>query len=129
MYELNLLPDKKTIDSAEPVEVYWLRYTEKGQRKELNYIERTIAYGVRCEKINDKTFRMNFTASKSKFAEVIVTGEGSGEAIMKIGNNRSKLHKVFVKVSDSGLWPKVSYVEFFGTDVSTKKSTYEKMKI
>ncbi len=37
-------------DTEDPVHVYWLRYTEEGQKKELNWIQRTFAYGIHAKK-------------------------------------------------------------------------------
>src|SRR5690242_19851463 len=46
IYEANLT-SKNTIDVNDPVKVYWIRYGEKGQLRDLNYIEKTFAYGLK----------------------------------------------------------------------------------
>src|SRR5687767_1986118 len=53
IYEVNLT-EKNTIDPEDPVKVYWIRYGEKGQYRELNYLERTFAYGVKSEPIDPR---------------------------------------------------------------------------
>src|SRR5471030_1688469 len=44
IYELNDKGGK--LDPENPIHVYWLRYAEKGQAEELNYIQRKFAYGL-----------------------------------------------------------------------------------
>jgi hypothetical protein len=128
MYEAN----RKTntaLNPENPVQVYWLRYAEKGQRQGLNYIERTMAYGVRCEKEKDGKYIMRFLASRKKWAEILLDKQGQARALMMINKKMSMLHKIFVQVADTGLLPKVQYIEFYGEDVSSHKPTYEKMLI
>ena len=128
IYEVNLTP-KNTIDSQDPVKIYWIRYGEKGQQRDLNYLERTFAYGVKAETINQNNYKLQFVASKEKSFIASLDENGQAYAIMSIGGKQSKLSKIFVQVAEDGWWPKVAYVEFFGLDIETKKATYEKMLI
>ena len=129
MYEINRA-DPTAIHSKDPVHVYWIRYAEHGQRRDLNYIERTLAYGVRCEATTHNSFILRFVASKTRTAEVLLNEKGQATAHMLINNRMSKLKKIFVQVTETGwLIPKIDYVEFFGTDLQTQQATYEKMII
>jgi hypothetical protein len=128
MYEVNR-QSNSTLNSENPVQVYWLRYAEKGQRQGLNYIERNLAYGVRCQKNENGKYIMRFLASKKKWAEILVDQQGQAHALMMINKKISHLKKIFVQVSEAGLLPKVEYVEFYGEDDATHTATYEKMLI
>jgi hypothetical protein len=128
MYEVNR-QSNSTLNSENPVQVYWLRYAEKGQRQGLNYIERNLAYGVRCQKNENGKYIMRFVASKKKWAEILVDRQGQAQALMMINKKISHLKKIFVQVSDAGLFPKVEYVEFYGEEEATHAATYEKMII
>lgn len=128
IYEVNLT-DKNTIDPKNPVKVYWIRYGEKGQIRDLNYIEKTFAYGVKPETINQNSYKLQFVASKEKSFVASLDEKGQAYATMKIGGRQSKLTKIFVQVAEEGWWPKVAYVEFFGLDSETNNPTYEKMII
>ncbi|HET7116164.1 MAG TPA: DUF4833 domain-containing protein, partial [Hanamia sp.] len=44
MVDLNVKNDQLDMDN--PVHVYWIRYQEKGQSEELNWIQRKFAYGI-----------------------------------------------------------------------------------
>ncbi|MFY7898562.1 MAG: DUF4833 domain-containing protein, partial [Chitinophagaceae bacterium] len=48
VYEINY--DKKgVVDSTNPVLVYWIRYAEGGEQKDLSYIQRNYAYGIKSK--------------------------------------------------------------------------------
>lgn len=126
VYEINLT-DKNAIDSKNPVKVYWIRYGEQGQYRELNYIERTFAYGVKPSE--DENLKMEFVAKKERVFTVAQDEKGQAYALMNIGGKSSRLTKIFVQVAEEGWWPKVAYVEFFGTDATANTPTYEKMLI
>src|SRR5688572_11592857 len=128
IYEVNM-NDKNVIDPESPVKVYWIRYGEKGQLRDLNYIEKTFAYGVKAETINQNSYKLQFVASKEKSFVAALDDKGQACATMKINGRQSKLTKIFVQVAEEGWWPKVAYVEFFGLDSETAKATYEKMII
>jgi hypothetical protein len=128
MYEVNV-QSGKTIDPKNPVDVYWLRYAEKGQKRDLNYIERVLAYGVNCKESGNGYYTLNFVASKKKVLRIYIDETGQAQAEMNIANTSSRLERIFVTATDNDWFPKVAYVEFFGTDLSTGKSNYEKMII
>ncbi|HRJ31477.1 MAG TPA: DUF4833 domain-containing protein [Cyclobacteriaceae bacterium] len=128
LYEVNLL-NNTTIDPKNPVTVYWIRYAEKGQKRDLNMLERNFAYGIKCIPLQNGKYTLQFVASKARQAEILLDRNGQATAIMDINGKPSRLKKIFVHVAEDGWWPKVDYVEFFGEDVSTKEVTYEKMKV
>ncbi len=128
VYDVNLTK-KGTIDSENPFKIYWVRYGEKNKYRELNYMERTFAYGLKAEPLGQGKYRASFVAKKEKTIDVYLDEKGQATALMKIDNKISKLVKIFVQVAEDGWWPKVAYVEFFGTDFKTNVPTYEKLLI
>ena len=128
VYEVNLT-EKGAIDPENPFKIYWIRYGEKNKYKELNYMERTFAYGLKSEALGHGKYRALFVAKKEKSIDVFIDEKGQATALMKIDNKISKLVKIFVQVAEDGWWPKVAYVEFFGTDFKTNLPTYEKLLI
>lgn len=128
VYDVNL-NESNTIDAEDPVNVYWIRYGEKGQQRGLNYLERTFAYGVKSEPIDRTRYAVEFVASKARSMEVLLDRNGQALAIMTIDGQKSKLTKIFVQVAEDGWWPRIAYIEFFGLNQNTNKSVYEKMQI
>jgi hypothetical protein len=128
VYEVNLT-QKGAIDPENPFKIYWIRYGEKNKYKELNYMERTFAYGLKSEPLGSGKYRALFVAKKEKSIDFFLDEKGQATALMKIDNKISKLVKIFVQVAEDGWWPKVAYVEFFGTDFKTNLPTYERLLI
>jgi Domain of unknown function (DUF4833) len=128
VYEVNLT-DKGIIDPENPFRIYWLRVGEKNKYRELNYMERTFAYGLKTQAKGHGRYRANFVAKKERSIDVYLDEKGQATALMNIDNKISKLVKIFVQVAEDGWWPKVAYVEFFGTDFKTNLPTYEKLLI
>jgi hypothetical protein len=128
VYEINRT-EKGAIDPENPFKIYWIRFGEKNKYKELNYMERTFAYGLKSESLGPGKYRALFVAKKEKSIDVFLDEKGQATALMKIDNKISKLVKIFVQVAEDGWWPKVAYVEFFGTDFKTNLPTYEKLLI
>lgn len=128
VYEVNL-NESNTIDAEEPVNVYWIRYGEKGQQRGLNYLERTFAYGVKSEPLDQTRYTVEFVASKARTMEVSLDKNGQAHAILTIHGQEARLTKIFVQVAEDGWWPRIAYIEFFGLDRKTNKTVYEKMQI
>lgn len=128
VYEVNLT-EKGGINPDNPFKIYWIRYGEKNKYKELNYMERTFAYGLKAEPLKNGRIRAAFVAKKERTIDVFIDDKGQATALMNIDNKISKLVKIFVQVAEDGWWPKVAYVEFFGTDFKTNLPTYEKLLI
>lgn len=128
VYEVNLT-DKGLIDPENPFKIYWLRVGEKSKYRELNYMERTFAYGLKSQPASGGKIHAAFVAKKERTLDVYLDDKGQATALMKIDNKLSKLVRIFVQVAEDGWWPKVAYVEFFGTDFKTNLPTYEKLLI
>ena len=128
VYEVNTLKDG-SIDSENPFKIYWIREGEKQKYRELNYMERTFAYGLKTVTLGNGKYRGTFVAKKERYIDAYLDDKGQATALMKIDNKISKLVKIFVQVAEDGWWPKVAYVEFFGTDFKTNLPTYEKLLI
>lgn len=128
VYEINKLANG-AINPEEPFKIYWNRVGEKNRYRDLNYMERTFAYGLKSDPLKDGKVHAAFVARKGYFIDAYIDEKGQATALMKIDNKISKLVKIFVQVSEDGWWPKIAYVEFFGTDLKTSLPTYEKLLI
>lgn len=128
VYEINKLANG-TINPEDPIKIYWNRVGEKERYRALNYMERTFAYGLKSDPLKNGSVHSIFVARKGYAIDVYVDEKGQATAVMKIDNKISKLVKIFVQVAEDGLWPKIAHVEFFGTELKTNLSTYEKLLI
>lgn len=128
VYEINKQRDG-AINPEDPFKIYWNRVGEKNNFRALNYMERTFAYGLKSDPLLNGKVHAIFVAKKGYAIDVFIDEKGQATALMKIDNKISKLVKIFVQVAEDGWWPKIAYVEFFGTDFKTSLPTYEKLLI
>lgn len=114
--ELNVKDNKLNVDN--PVHVYWLRYTEKGQRAELNYIQRVFAYGINSKKISDGVYELNFVSYKKMKFRLEKGPDNYWRVFANLSNGkRMVLRRVYLHINGGSFWkPNVEYVELKGYD-------------
>jgi hypothetical protein len=118
------------LNSDEPMIVYWRRYDEQGQKMELRTIEKWYAYGLSWEKSeSENEFIIKLVADKSKKLWLRQLSRYKSALITIINNKLSELEHIYIFADNSGAWPRVKYLEFYGYDLSTNKKTYEKIMV
>lgn len=119
MYEANILPDKR-IDTNLPMNVYWIRYAERGQKEKLSALQWRLAYGYKQLKKsgNGQPIELMLNAFRERSLYVIYSG-GKHMAVTQINSHKAALKKIFVQLaSTDGFIPKVQYIELFGVDMA-----------
>jgi len=128
VYDANLLPNGD-FDKENPISVYWIRYQEQGQKKELTWIQNFLAYGISAkETTRENDFDAWVVSYKKKKLKVGFDKHKKPCAQLEINHKLARLDHVFVKTEGSNLRPKVLYVEVFGKDMTTGEDIYEKIK-
>lgn len=64
IYAINYQENGK-INKSSPIKAYWIRYAEKGEKKDFNYIQRKFAYGIESKTLNNEDFELQFVSYKS----------------------------------------------------------------
>lgn len=128
MCELNYSSGK--LDDDDPVHVYWLRYTEQGQKQELSFIQRKFAYGMKSRKLADNKYEIYFVSYK-KFKMQLGTGaDKKYHVFATINNKESILTKIYLHINGGSFWsPNVEYVEVTGIDPASGQVVKERKKI
>jgi hypothetical protein len=112
--------------ASEPVVAYWLLNGERGQREELNAVERKRAYGFDVTPGDTPgTYAMAFKASRKRSLTIRMLN-GCPVATALIGGHNGILRRIFVQAKDDSFRPKVEYIDLFGDDVATGGLLYEK---
>lgn len=131
MYEANILPDKR-IDIDLPINVYWIRYAEKGQIEKLSALQWQLAYGYKQHNKSHKGQPIEVTLNAFKKRHLYVYYNGTKPmAVTQINSHKSILKKIFVQLaSTDGFIPKVDYIELFGVDMTAQnRAVSEKIYI
>lgn len=130
MYTLNYNSDS-TLNEKEPIKIYWVRYSDKGEIEPLSYIQRNYAYGIQSE-ITDaakKTFKLNLVSYKKRSIYLMRSETDKRyHAYIMMNNKLVYLVKAFAKIDGGTFWvPHITYVELTGKDSMTGKKIIEKI--
>jgi hypothetical protein len=110
-------------DAQKPVSAYWLMKAEKGQRQEMNFIEKMKAYGFKVE-TEPSGMRMTMKALKDRPTRLVVA-KGCPCAIMRIGGRDAFVGRIFIKTRE-GSDSNVEFIELSGRAVSNGRALRER---
>jgi Domain of unknown function (DUF4833) len=129
IYDANLLKNN-TLNAADPVHTYWIRYSEGGVKKELSSMQRTLAYGLHFNDKNssEESYEGHFLAYRKRKFVIELDKNKKPVALFPINGKLQILLHAYVKVEEAGMFPKIPYIELFGKDVKTGADVYEKFK-
>lgn len=114
------------LDSREPVEVYWRRYGDAGERKPLSGLERSLAFGVKAEPAKGRpgSFLVRVVSYPSRPALLRLV-EGVPRLEARVAGEPAVLDHAWLEVDDSGRLPSVTRVDLYGTSLATGKPLKE----
>jgi hypothetical protein len=128
IYDINMGTNGEP-DVDEPVKVYWIKYAERGQKEDLNFIQRKFAYGLNCKSLGNGNYDVHFVSYKKFPLTLKKAPDGKYRIFASISQKQAILSSIFVKVEGGSFWfPNVPYVEVKGTDPQTGKEMVERFK-
>ncbi len=113
IYEANFNKDG-TLNKKNPIKAYWIMVDEKGQKENLNYIEKKMAYGFKSQKISSNRYIVKLNAYKSKKLFLIQKQPFEATVYTYINGVKSKLTRLYINADNSSFWPKVEYIKIEG---------------
>jgi Domain of unknown function (DUF4833) len=128
IYQLNV--DRAgRLNEDEPVNVFWLRYDEHGERKDLNFIQRKFAYGLSAEKLATDKYELKFAAyGKVRFYLLRSPTDKALHVYATINGRQLQLERVFLRIEGGTFWvPNVKYIEFKGLNTATRQPAVERV--
>lgn len=128
IYQLNV--DRAgRLDEDAPVNVFWLRYDEHGERRELNFIQRRFAYGLTAEKLATDKYELKFAAyGKVRFLLLRSPTDQAFHVYTTIAGKQLQLERVFLRIEGGTFWvPNVKYIEFKGLNTATHEPALERV--
>ena len=119
-----------TLNIDEPINVFWRRYQEQGQKRELKYVEKTFGFGVKSDFLKDRPNTVEFTIVALKKLKLFATVDTKGKPTVAttINGKPSYIEKVFITAEHTKLLPEVFAVELFGKEIKTGKYIYERIE-
>jgi hypothetical protein len=116
-YDARVQPDG-TLDPKNPVEGYWLNKAEGGGRDSISLLQR-IAYGWDVDAAAGGAWTMKLKAFPDRPLTIERVG-GRWRARTIIAGKAAYLTRLYVATDESGVIPKVLFVDLFGDDVDGK---------
>jgi len=118
------------LNVSDPVHVYWIRYTEGGVKKELSYIQRVFAYGIKSQLLEKDSYKLHFVSYKKKPLYLMRSQKDNQYKVYTtINNQQAVLSRIFIKVDGGTFWsPNVVYMEMKGVDEYTGKELMQRFK-
>lgn len=128
VYQLNL--DGERVDADKPVNVYWIRYTEGGERKGLSLVQRTMAYGISHKTLDNGDFELRIAAYKTLPLRLSYSEKHKQYMVFASINDREAiLDRIFVRIDGgSALSPDIAYFELLGRDVATHAKVAQRIR-
>jgi Domain of unknown function (DUF4833) len=112
-----------TLDAKEPVIGYWWNKAEDGSRSKISMVQR-IAYGFDVDPGPNGTYAMKLKALSDR-PLTLLRVNGHWRAQTNIGGKQGYMNHIYVATDESGVFPKVLYVDVFGEEVGSGKAIQE----
>jgi len=120
------------VNKEQPINVFWMRYGDKGEKKELSYIQRKFAYGIVSKDLGNGQFELRFVSHK-KLPMYLrkSTADKKYHVYATINDKKMEIERIFLRIEGGTFWfPNVKYVEIKGRDAATPAKTFtERIKI
>ena len=128
VYELNYKDG--VFDLENPVQAYWIRYQENGERKELSYIQRKFAYGIKAQKVATNRYELSIVAYK-KYKMYLEPGFDNKYYVYSIINQKKAiLTSIFLRINGGSFWsPNVEFIDLAGIEPSSRTVVKERRKL
>jgi hypothetical protein len=104
------------LDPHDPVVGYWWNKAEDGSKKPISLIQK-IAYGWSVDTPSGQPWIMHLKAFPER-PLVLVKANGKWRAQVTIAGKQAYMNKLYVATDESGIMPKVLYVDVFGEEVN-----------
>ncbi|PZR30630.1 MAG: DUF4833 domain-containing protein [Azospira oryzae] len=128
VYELNT-NDKNQLDKDNPVNIFWIRYTENKQKEDLSYIQRIYAYGLKTKKLDNNNYELRFVSYKKLPFYLTQSKDKQYHVYATIKKKQVMLTRIFIQIEGGTFWfPNVVFVEFKGIDPATGEVITERFK-
>jgi len=128
--ELNVGSDGDVIKDK-PVSVYWIRYDEKKEKKDLNMIQRKFAYGIDSKEIGKDKYKLRFVSHKKlpMYLQRSATDK-KFHVYVTVNQKKIQVERIFLRIEGGSFWlPNVKYVEIKGIDTTDSLPTIQRIKI
>jgi hypothetical protein len=119
------------LDIEKPIDIYWIRYDEEGQKMPLRFLEKQLAFGVNCEQLinSEYNFKITIAAWGKRAIYIRQVSPFKAIAYVNINGTRSILEHIFVGSDPGGNLYRAEYIELYGAAQKTLVPNYERIML
>lgn len=127
MYDLNF--KNGILNEKEPIKPYWIRYTEKGVKKNLSSIQNNYAFGVKSTKLKDGRFKLSFAGYGKVPLYLKQLSNGTYQTSVQLDGQEMILQRLYIHIEPGGtFWsPNIGYIEFKGREIASGRSVQKRI--
>jgi hypothetical protein len=128
IYTINYEENGK-INKSNPIKAYWIRYAEKGEKKDFNYMQRKYAYGIESKTLDNEEFELQFVSYKKlPLTLKKIDSDQKYHVFVSVNQKKIQVEKIFVRIEGGSFWlPNIKYAEVTGIETSSNKIITERM--
>lgn len=114
------------LDRKTPIDVFWRRYSDNGEKVPLSRTEWHLAFGVRVKAQPGETNAFLVTVrSYSKRSAVLRVVNGKPQLQAKVAGKDARLISAYLHLDESGRIPRVTKVDLRGEALDTRQPLVE----
>jgi hypothetical protein len=127
-YQLNM-DERGRLSEKNPINAFWIRYTDGGIRRDLNYLQRKFAYGINVKETGSQSYELRSVAYSKLPLYLHKDRKNEFHVYASIDKRECILSRVFIRIDGGTFWsPNVLYIELKGTDIATGKTIVQRIK-
>lgn len=124
-YDAQLTPEGN-LNPEKPVIVYWIMHANRGEKEDLNWIEKKMAYGFSIEYDKKGDFWIMDLVADIQRKIKVYKANGRYRAETLIDGHPAFIDAIYIQSIEGTMRPKIQHMEFFGKGIKTGDNLYEK---
>ncbi len=125
MYDVNL-NRKGELDKFTPINIYWIKNTEKGNIEPLTGIQKKFGYGLKFISITDNMADFQFVSYFDRVFKLRKTDNNQFRVYTISNNKKVEVQRLYVQFEDNSFWfPTITSIELYGIDTDNGNPVFE----
>ncbi len=117
------------LNTKDPIEIFWIKYTQKQQKEPLTRIQEKYSYGIRYQNISKKEATFQFASTPERYFTVKQDNSGEYRVFTQINGKWAVLEKMSVHFSGGTyLMPVLGHIELFFSDPYSGNLSVQKIE-
>lgn len=126
VYKLNRAPGG-LINRDLPIHAYWIKYSEGGVQRDLNYMQSKLAYGYESSEVSPDLYKFHFVSYPQLVFYIARRDEERFHVVTYINGRQARLSNIYVYAVEFGVFPDVKFIELYGEDLENGLFAYQKI--